>query len=104
MPPAGKIRRQACGNDQIPGRIAALRKYGKPIVCNEDDKTGHTAARAAAACVENGASWGLMLNQLNQYVPFTFHGAADDPVVYAKLQELAMPADRAIQHQKPSQE
>lgn len=76
--------------EQIPARIAELRKFGKPIVCNEDDKTGRTAARAAEICVENGASWGLMLNQLNQYVPFTFRGAADDPIVYAKLQELTM--------------
>jgi len=90
--------------EEIPVRIAALRKFGKPIVCNEDDKTGRTAARAAEICVENGASWGLMLNQLNQYVPFTFHGAADDPVVYARLQELTMPPDGAIQHQRRSQE
>ena len=26
--------------EQIPARIAALKKFGKPIVCNEDDKTG----------------------------------------------------------------
>jgi len=43
--------------DKIAARIAALRKYGKPIVCNEDDKTGQTAARAAEMCVANGASW-----------------------------------------------
>jgi hypothetical protein len=90
--------------DEIPGRIDALRKFGKPIVCNEDDKTGRTAARAAEACVEHGASWGLMLNQLNQYVPFTFRGAADDVVVYAKLRELTMPPDPAIRHEKSPRE
>ena len=26
--------------EDIPARIAALKKYGKPIVCNEDDKIG----------------------------------------------------------------
>lgn len=86
--------------EEIPARIAALRKYGKPIVCNEDDKTGRTAARAAEACVENGASWGLMLKQLNQYVPFTFHGAADDADVYARLQELTAPPGQAVRPER----
>jgi murein DD-endopeptidase MepM/ murein hydrolase activator NlpD len=75
----------------IPARIHALKTYGKPIVCNEDDKQGAEAAQAAALCVAHGASWGLMLNKLNQYVPFEFHGAADDPVVYGKLKELTTP-------------
>jgi hypothetical protein len=76
---------------QIPARLAALKKFGKPIVCNEDDKTGEVAARAAEICVSNGASWGLMLNKLNQYVPFEFHGAQDDPAVYARLKQLTSP-------------
>jgi hypothetical protein len=57
-------------------------------VCNEDDKKGAAAAQAAEQSVSNGASWGLMLNTLNQYAPFEFKGAADDPVVYRKLKEL----------------
>jgi len=77
--------------DDIPARIAALRKHAKPIVCNEDDKTGRIAAKAAELCVASGASWGLMLKDVNQYFPFEFHGAADDPLVYAKLQELTSP-------------
>ena len=77
--------------DKIPERIAALKKFKKPIVVNEDDKDGETAARAAELSVENGASWGLMLNDLNQYVPFEFKGGADDPVIYAKLKELTTP-------------
>jgi hypothetical protein len=44
--------------DEIPARIAALKRFGKPIVCNEDDKTGGDAAKAAELCVANGASWG----------------------------------------------
>ena len=40
---------------KIPARIAALKKYGKPIVCNEDDKTGDAGAlprrRASQRCV-----------------------------------------------------
>ena len=34
--------------DDIPARIAALKKYGKPIVCNEDDKVGAEAAAQRA--------------------------------------------------------
>ncbi len=77
--------------EDIPARIGALRKRGKPVVVNEDDKPGEAGARAAEACVANGASWGLMLNDLNQYVPFEFHGPADDPVIYGKLRELTAP-------------
>jgi len=75
----------------IPDRIAALRKHGKPIVCNEDDKQGHTAAQAAELCVANGASWGLMLSALNQYIPLEFHGSQDDPIVYRKLRQITSP-------------
>ncbi|MGH7200636.1 MAG: hypothetical protein ACREJB_08535, partial [Planctomycetaceae bacterium] len=77
--------------EDIPGRIQALKHHNKPIVCNEDDKNGDSAARAARLSVENGASWGLMLNDLNQYVPFEFHGAKDDPIVYRTLKELTTP-------------
>jgi hypothetical protein len=73
---------------EIPGRIATLKKYGKPIVCNEDDKVGADAARAAELSVENGASWGLMLKDVNQYFPLEFNGVADDPVVYRALKSL----------------
>jgi CubicO group peptidase (beta-lactamase class C family) len=72
----------------IPERVRALQKFDKPIVCNEDDKAGAGAARAAALCVENGASWGLMLEARNQHMPFTFEGAADDRAVYAELKRL----------------
>jgi len=74
---------------EIPNRINALKKYGKPIVCNEDQKTGEQAAKAAELSVANGASWGLMLENLNQHFPFTFHGVADDPVVYATVKTLS---------------
>ncbi len=75
--------------DDIPVRIKALEKYGKPIVCNEDHKFGEQAARAARLSVENGASWGLMEDDINQDFPFNFHGSADDQVVYDTLRELA---------------
>jgi hypothetical protein len=73
----------------IPKQIKALKPYGKPIVCNEDQKSGEPGAQAAKLCVEQGASWGLMLEKLNQHFPFTFRGTSDDPAVYAALKELA---------------
>ncbi|TVS18289.1 MAG: hypothetical protein EA424_11155 [Planctomycetaceae bacterium] len=72
----------------IPARIKALKPYAKPIVCNEDDKTGKAAAEACRLSVENGASYGLMLKLHNQYQPFEFHGVADDPVFYSMLRSL----------------
>ncbi len=78
----------------IPARIAALKKFAKPIVCNEDDKLNDSAARAAELCVTHGASWGFMANEVNQRYPFHFEGAHDDPVVYAKLKELTAPRSK----------
>ena len=80
--------------DAIPDRIAAMKAFGKPVVCNEDVKTGEEGAQAAEACVAAGASWGLMLRDHNQKFPFAFDGAADDPVVYARLKQLTTAADR----------
>jgi len=76
---------------EIPGRIEALKKYRKPIVCNEDDKPSQAAAEAAAASVAAGASWGLMLEKVNQHYPFSFRGAADDPLVYSTISRLTTP-------------
>jgi hypothetical protein len=50
---------------------------------------GLAASLRRLVCVANGASWGLMAKQVNQYCPFTFAGAEDDPTVYAALKELA---------------
>lgn len=72
----------------LPARIAAAREYGKPVVCNEDDKVGADGAAALRTCVAGGVSWGLMAKAVNQSHPFSFRGAADDPVVYAALKEL----------------
>ncbi len=72
----------------IPERIRILKRFGKPIVCNEDDKWGADAAQACRLCVAEGASYGLMLKKLNQYVPFEFKGVRDDPVFYSTLRML----------------
>lgn len=72
----------------ILARIAPASKYAKAIVCNEDDKVGETGARAAQAAVDGLCSWGYMNKEKNQYHPFEFEGAKDDPVVYARLKKL----------------
>ena len=77
--------------EEIPARLKMLREFGKPVVCNEDTKTGPIGAKAAEACVTAGASWGLMLEKRNQHDPFTFGGAKDDEAVYAALRKLTRP-------------
>jgi hypothetical protein len=51
-------------------RIAALRKYGKPIVCNEDAKVNEAGAAAAEICVTNGAFLGIDGRTRQSIVPF----------------------------------
>ena len=75
----------------IPARISALKKYGKPIVCNEDDKVGADGAMAAERTVAGGASWGFMHSRVNQYFPLQFNGTKDDTVVYQTLRRLTTP-------------
>ena len=76
---------------KIAERIASLKAFGKPIVCNEDDKLGRSAAAAAKVSVNNGASWGFMHSVQNQTFPFRFLGADDDPLVYEALKQLTTP-------------
>jgi CubicO group peptidase (beta-lactamase class C family) len=75
----------------IPKRIKRLKRFGKPIICNEDNKTGLSGARAAELSVQNGASWGYMNSQVNQYQPFQFDGCRDDVSVYYTVQRLTAP-------------
>ena len=78
--------------EEIADRVGVLRAYGKPIVCNEDDKVGAEGARSAQAAVEAGCSWGFMHSAVNQYYPFTFDGPTDDPEVYQVLKRLTSPS------------
>ncbi len=75
---------------EIPARIQALRKEypGKPIVCNEDARTGSAAAAAARASVKAGGSYGLMVERRNQHYDFEFRGRSDDPAAYDGYLEL----------------
>lgn len=75
--------------EDIPARVATLKRFGKPIVCNEDNKIGKNAVAALRATVESGAGYGLMLKAQNQTFPFYFDGAADDRLFYATLKSLA---------------
>jgi hypothetical protein len=43
--------------DDIPMRIKALREFGKPVVCDEDTKTGDAGAKPAELCVSAGGPW-----------------------------------------------
>ena len=74
----------------IPARIRALRNAypGKPVVCNEDSRTGSAAAAAASATVNGGASYGLMVEKKNQWYPFYFYGRRDDPTAYDRFVTL----------------
>lgn len=72
----------------VAARLASLPRNGQPIVCNEDAKVGADGAEVAEICVRHGVSWGFMHEEINQRFPFTFEGAADDPVVYRKLRAL----------------
>lgn len=74
--------------EDIATRVAALKRLGKPIVCNEDDKVGERAVAAMKASVENGCGYGLMLKDHNQTCPFRFDGAQDDPVYYEALKAM----------------
>jgi CubicO group peptidase (beta-lactamase class C family) len=79
--------------EDIPRRLADLRAHAKPIVVNEDDKTGSLGAQSARACVSAGVSWGFMASAVNQRHPFRFTGANDDPPVYAYLKHVSTPDD-----------
>ncbi len=77
--------------EDIPAKINELKKFGKPIVCNEDDKLKAEGAIACALSVMNGAGWGFMNAPKNQRVPFEFEGVDDDEIVYGIMKNLVSP-------------
>lgn len=74
--------------EEVPDRISAFKGLSKPIVCNEDTKIHNRGAEVASLCVAQGCSWGLMRSAVNQYDPFEFSGADDDPETYVRIREL----------------
>ena len=80
----------AVSTSDIASRVKALRNAypGKPIVCNEDARTGSAAAAAASATVQAGGSYGLMVERKNQHFSFAFEGRSDDPTAYDRYVTL----------------
>jgi hypothetical protein len=72
-------------------KIDVLKKYNKPIVCNEDDKIKQEGAIALALSVLNGSSWGYMNIKVNQHMPFDFSGVEDDTAVYSMFKAVTTP-------------
>ena len=77
--------------EDIPIKIEELKKYGKPIICNEDDKLKNKGAIAMALSVLHGCGWGYMNYPINQKAPFHFKGKADDTVVYEMFKNITSP-------------
>ncbi len=75
--------------DQYGEKIGQLKRYGKPIVCNEDDKLSKEGANALIRSVVNGAGWGFMHSAKNQTLPFSFDGFKDDTIVYQAMKSVA---------------
>jgi hypothetical protein len=69
-------------------RIKALKKFGKPIICNEDDKLMQEAAIALSLSVLNGCGWGYMNMKRNQKAPFEYLGTIDDTAVYRMFRNV----------------
>jgi hypothetical protein len=76
---------------EIRSRVRDLRSAyrNKPIVGNEDGRTGSAAVAALMASVDAGASYGLLVERINQYYPFYFRGRSDDATVYDQYRALA---------------
>lgn len=71
--------------------IGELKQYGKPVVCNEDDKINNKGAMALKQSVVNGSGWGYMNVEKNQTFPFEFEGVNDDHEVYGMFSNVTTP-------------
>ncbi len=96
------IHGNGCAPDIYEERVSALKRYGKPIVFNED--TGFSddprgvpdAAEKATIAFTAGASWGIMNVERNQRWPFTFGigdpeesgNAKEDFIAYETIAKL----------------
>ena len=72
-------------------KITSVRKVGKPVICNEDDKLRQAGASACLLSVLNGCGWGFMHSRRNQTIPFGFEGVKDDTAVYSMMKKLSSP-------------
>ena len=83
-------------------KVNGYKKYGKPIVFNEDwcfsddPRRVPDAVQKVTAAFEAGASWGIMNEERNQYWPFTFGignpeeggNAKEDFIAYEAIAKL----------------
>lgn len=83
-------------------RINEAKRAGKPVICNEDDKTGAEGASALVSSVINGCGWGYMNSNKNQYMPFMFDGSKDDPLVYDAFKKVTTPGYSIGEYFPPS--
>jgi hypothetical protein len=70
-------------------RIRSVKKYGKPVLCNEDDKIGSAGASALTFSVAGGCGWGFMHSRHNQNIPFRFDGHLDDTITYNMFRKVS---------------
>ncbi|MCX6222887.1 MAG: hypothetical protein NTZ69_18115 [Bacteroidia bacterium] len=77
--------------DNYRKRIEVLKRYGKPVICDEDDKLKETGVNALVFSVLNGCGWGYMNTKQNQNVPFKFEGIKDDTAVYNMMKKVTTP-------------
>jgi hypothetical protein len=72
-------------------KIKDMKRWGKPVICNEDDKLAAAGASACLLSVINGCGWGFMHSRKNQTIPFGFEGISDDSAVYSMMKNVASP-------------
>jgi len=96
------IHGNGCNPDEYEGKVNALKKYGKPIIFNEDwcfsdDPRGISdAVQKVTAAFNVGASWGIMNERRNQHFPFVFNigsqdeegNSKEDYIAYETIAEL----------------
>lgn len=74
--------------EDYPAKIKEMKKTGKPLLCNEDDKISNAARSALVFSVINGCGWGYMNHRQNQILPFRFEGLKDDSVMYNMMKKI----------------
>ncbi len=79
------IHGNGCNPEEYEDKVGNLKKYGKPIVFNEDwcfsdDPRGKAdAVQKAISAYKTSASWGIMNERRNQHYPFIFDiGSSDE--------------------------
>jgi hypothetical protein len=78
------IHGNGCEPEEYESKVGNLKKYGKPIVFNEDwcfsddSRRKADAVQKATSAYKAGASWGIMNEERNQHYPFIFEIGSPD--------------------------